>query len=193
MLLFLGVTSLAQSTNLPDVAPGVFNVTARIEIENTSVEAAWNALSDFPKYPNWNPFVRSQIAVDASNISLPTQRPVENTQLIIRCQIPPLPLPVSKYTLDNPLATQFSYENVTHVQPELRRLAWGAYPNPLIMAERWQALTDLGNGKIRYESREVFSGPLAPVLQPTMQANLQKSFDAQAQGLKLLLEGGGAY
>lgn len=187
-LLLASANGQTQSTNLPSVAPGLFNVSARIEIENTSLEAAWDTLTDFPKYPKWNPFVRSSIAVDPANISLPTQRPIENTQLILRVQLPALPLPVNEYTLDNPLATQFSYENVTHVQPQLGRLAWELYPNPTITAERWQALTDLGGGKVLYESREVFGGPLAPVLKATMEEKLKTSFDAQAQGLKLWLE-----
>ncbi|KAJ4358386.1 uncharacterized protein N0V89_002968 [Didymosphaeria variabile] len=189
--LLLTITGvLAQYTNLPDVAPGVFNVSARIEIEHTNISAAWDVLTNFPDYPRWNPFVRSSIAVDAANISLPTQRPIENTQLILRVQIPALPLPVNEYTPDNPLATQFSYENVTHVQPELGRLAWEAYPNPLITAERWQALSvNKKNGRVLYESREVFSGPSAVLTQQLLGEKLQKSFNAQAQGLKTWLEG----
>jgi hypothetical protein len=88
------------------------------------------------------------------------------------------------------LYTQFSNEIVTHVQPELGRLAWKYTPDLLLQSERWQALSDdLGNGKVLYESREVFSGELASVLQVTMGRNLQSSFEAQANGLKLLLEG----
>lgn len=40
-----------------------------------------------------------------------------------------------------------------------------------------------------YESVEVFSGPLAHTLQALYGDGLQKGFDAQGQGLKLLLEG----
>jgi hypothetical protein len=51
-VLLLSITSaIAQSTNLPDVPPGVFNVSARIEIEHTSLALAWDALTDFPTYP----------------------------------------------------------------------------------------------------------------------------------------------
>lgn len=125
------------------------------------------------------------------NISLPEQYPVENKRLFLRTQIPPLPLPVSASTPDNILNTQFAYENITHVQPELLRLAWeyAAAPGELLAAERWQAITDLGGGKVLYESREVFSGALASILEGLMKTNLQKGFDAQGEGLKLLLEG----
>jgi hypothetical protein len=189
-LLFALTGALAQYTNLPDVTPGVFNVSARIEIDHTNMTAAWDALTNFPDYPKWNPFVRSSVVVDAANVSLPTQRPIENTQLILRVQLPALPLPVNENSQDNLLNTQISYENVTHVQPELGRLAWEYYPNPLMAAERWQALSVNENGQVLYESREVFSGPLAGVTQALYQEKLQTSFDAQAKGLKLWLEEG---
>lgn len=84
-----------------------------------------------------------------------------------------------------------SYENITHVQPQLGRLAWKfPAPDSQLDAERWQAISDLGNGRILYESREVFRGALAYVMKPTMEKSLQEGFDAQGKGLKLLLEGG---
>ncbi|KAJ4286084.1 hypothetical protein N0V90_013433 [Kalmusia sp. IMI 367209] len=186
---FITTGVLAQFTNLPDVPPGVFNVSSRLEIHHTNLSSAWGALTDFPLYPTWNPFVRSSIVVSPANITLPNQRPVENTQLILRVQIPPLPLPVNEYTPDDPLNTQVSYENVTHVQPELGRLAWAFYFKEILDAERWQALSDLGGGRVLYESCEVYRGPLAELLRTTSGEGLQKAFDAQAQGLKLLLEG----
>jgi hypothetical protein len=50
-------SAFAQSTNLPDVAPGVFNVSAQLELQTTT-SAVWDALTDFPAYASWNPFVR---------------------------------------------------------------------------------------------------------------------------------------
>ncbi|KAL5418511.1 hypothetical protein PMIN03_000991 [Paraphaeosphaeria minitans] len=182
-------STLAQYTNLPDVAPGLFNVSARIQIDNTNISAAWDALTNFPDYPKWNPFVRSSVVVDSRNI-ISIQRPVENSQLLLCVQLPALPLPVNENTQGNPLNTQLSYENVTHVQPERGRLAWEYYPNPLMAAERWQALSVNGNGQVLYESREVFSGTLAPLTQKLYQQKLQESFNAQAQGLRLWLQGG---
>jgi len=54
-----------QFTNLPDVPPGVFNASTRIEIQST-FEAAWDALTRFPAYENWNPFVRLGLHVGVS-------------------------------------------------------------------------------------------------------------------------------
>jgi hypothetical protein len=177
----------AEYTNLPNVPSGVFNASARIEIQST-MAAAWDALTDFPNYPNWNPFVRYAVTVSPANITLPKQRPVEDVRLFMRVQIPPLPLPVDRNTPDDPLHIQFTYENITHVQPELRRLAWEYLPETLLQAERWQALSDLGNGTVLYESREVYHGALAPILQETMGKGLQEAFEGQANGLKLFLE-----
>lgn len=57
LLLASSTSVAAQSSNLPDVAPGVFNVSTRIEIQTTT-GAVWNALTNFPAYAEWNPFVR---------------------------------------------------------------------------------------------------------------------------------------
>ena len=183
---------LAQGyTNLPPPPPGLFNSSARLEIHNTSVEAAWAALTNFRAYATWNPFVRAAVVVATSNLSLPEQYPVEGLDLYLRTQIPPLPLPVDARTPDNVLATQHAYERITHVQRDLGRLAWKYQPEAALKAERWQALSDMGNGVVLYESQEVFAGPLAKVVRASMEEGLQKGFEAQAQGLKLLLEGSG--
>jgi hypothetical protein len=58
LLLVLGTSVLAQTSNLPSVAPGVFNVSTRIEIQATT-SAVWDTLTNFPAYAEWNPFVRS--------------------------------------------------------------------------------------------------------------------------------------
>ncbi|KAL1796858.1 hypothetical protein ACET3X_005398 [Alternaria dauci] len=182
--------ALAQSeyTNLPPVPPGVFSASARAEIK-TTVDAAWDTLTDFPNYGAWNPFVRYALVTSANNITLPEQRAVEGNYLFFRVQIPPLPLPVDKSTPDNLLHTQFAFERITHVQPELGRLAWDYLAEIAVKSRRWQAVSDIGNGTVLYESHEEFNGPLAGILKATLGESLQKSFEAQAQGLKLYLEG----
>jgi hypothetical protein len=179
---------VSEYTNLPDSPPGVFSCSARVEIQST-VAAAWETLTNFTAYPEWNPFVREAKVIDPLGLRKPEQRPVEDSRLFFRVQIPALPLPVNSDTPDNPLHTQISYENVTHVQPELGRVAWRYHPDGLLHAERWQALSDIGDGKVLYESREVFSGALAGTIKTLMEENLQKSFAAQAAGFKLRLEG----
>ena len=133
----------------------------------------------------------SAVVVTQLNESVAEQYPVENRRLILRTQIPPLPLPVDSDTPDDPLNTQFAYENITHVQPDLLRVAWAyaATPEDVLAGERWQALSDTGSGMVLYEAREVFHGALATTLRDLYGTGLQEGFDAQAQGLKLLLEG----
>lgn len=182
----------ADYTNLPSVRPGVFNAQTRIHL-TTTVPAVWSALTNFPLYPTWNPFVRSAVVAIPLNSTVPPQYPVEGYHLFLRTQIPALPLPVDETTPDNPLHTQFASENITHVQEELGRLAWAymaGVVNLALQAERWQAVSDLGNGTVLYESREEFYGPAAVALKALMGKALQESFDAQGLGLKLLLEGG---
>ncbi|KAH9863192.1 hypothetical protein IAQ61_009469 [Plenodomus lingam] len=176
-------------TNIPPLPPGIFTAQTRIHI-TTTLPAAWSALTNLPLYPTWNPFTRSATAIDPSNpITPPPQHPIQGNHLHMRTQIPPLPLPVDANTPDNPLHTQFAIENVTHVQEEQGRLAWAYLFQIGLQAERWQALTDLGNGTVLYESREEFHGPLAVVLKGLMGRGLQEAFEAQGRGLKLLLEG----
>jgi hypothetical protein len=180
----------APYTNLPPPSkPGLFFVSTRMLISNTTTSAAWSALTNFPAYADWNPFVRAAIVVSPLNITLQEQYPTEGKNLFLRTQIPPLPLPVNKNTPDNPLVTQFAYERITHVQPELGRLCWQYAIDVLVQAERWQAVSDVGNGVVLYESREVFEGALSRVVKAGFEENLQKGFDAQGLGLKMLLEG----
>lgn len=187
-VLAIAGTTIAQSSNLPTVPPGVFEVSSRIQIKST-LPAAWHALTNMPAYPQWNPFVRSSLVVSSSNLTLPNQYPTEGNYLLMRVQIPPLPLPVDENTPDNPLATQLAYEKITAVQKRKGRLAWKYATDTLIQGERWQAISHVGEGMILYESREVFDGLGAPALRETLGPSLQKSFDAQGEGLKLLLEG----
>lgn len=189
LLLFIhSIGVLSAFTNLPDSPPGVFFVSTRIEIRSTK-NAAWKALTDFPKYPEWNPFVRASIMTSPNNATLRDQYPREGRRLFLRTQIPALPLPVNRHTPDVAANTQYSYENVTHVQRKQGRLAWDFLGDPNLQAERWSAVSDIGRGKVLYESREVFSGSTAEFLEAQIGEILQACFDAQAQALKVLLEG----
>lgn len=187
LLLIQSVSVLSAFTNLPDVPAGVFNVSTRLEIRSNRNDA-WGALTDFAKYPEWNPFVRASVMVSADNTTLREQYPKEGRRLFLRTQIPALPLPVNKHTPDVEANTLYSYENVTHVQRKQGRLAWAFIEDPSLQAERWSAVSDIGRGKVLYESREVFIGPTAVYLKSQLGQALQSSFDAQAQAFKALLE-----
>ncbi|CAL1698228.1 unnamed protein product [Somion occarium] len=72
----------------PRAEDGVFTMTASATID-TPVEKVWNVLLDFPSYPEWIPFVRSQVIVDAANKPLNDQTPRVGSNLILTVNIPP--------------------------------------------------------------------------------------------------------
>ncbi|KAF5350375.1 hypothetical protein D9758_012477 [Tetrapyrgos nigripes] len=190
-------------TNLPSVDPGVFSVKASILI-NASVEEVWNAVLDFPSYPEWNPFVRSQIITSPLLIPISPQIPAEDLRLIITSQIPPLPLPpdgppITNTSTGNPLESHITIENITHYQPDVHRIAWKltGTPDALLSAERWSAVSEFieedGDGDETrwafYESREVYDGAIAGIVQTLEGEGLQKGFEAQGEALKMRVEG----
>jgi hypothetical protein len=115
---------------------------------------------------------------------------VEGTYATFSVQIPPLPLPVSASTPDVWLNTQSSKENITHVQPDIYRVAWKAmlFPDYIMSSERWTGISQAPNGMAVYESREVFYGPAATLLKAVYEKSLKESFEAQGRGLKIYLE-----
>ncbi|KAK0216409.1 hypothetical protein IW262DRAFT_1464964 [Armillaria fumosa] len=86
-------------SNLPD-ATGEININGSSLI-NAPKEAVWNAVLDFSSYPNWNPFVRSQLVANDFAIPLENQTAFVGAKLIITSQIPPLPQPVDVSTPPN--------------------------------------------------------------------------------------------
>jgi len=51
------LTTPQSPTNLPPASPGVFTVQNSVLIDAT-FEDVWDVLTDFPSYPDWNPFLR---------------------------------------------------------------------------------------------------------------------------------------
>ncbi|VDB95492.1 unnamed protein product [Peniophora sp. CBMAI 1063] len=188
LLLQASSPALAQS-NLPPMGSGAFEVSTRALID-APLETVWNTLVNFTGYPDWNPFARSQTVCDEFFIPLENQTAFEGARLIINVQIPPLTPPVNRSTPSNILHSQISFENVTHLQPDLHRVAWEPidFPESVINATRWSAVSTVGNMTL-YESAQVYSGSLASVVGSLFQEGLQEAFDAQGVALKLLLDG----
>ncbi|KZV71642.1 hypothetical protein PENSPDRAFT_605533 [Peniophora sp. CONT] len=179
---------LAQS-NLPPLGTGVFEVSTRMTID-APLETVWNAILDFSSYPDWNPFARSQTVCDEFFIPLDNQTAFEGARIIINAQIPALTPPVNRSSPSNPLHTQISFENVTHLQPDLHRVAWKQIdiPDIAVNATRWTAISTVDNMTL-YESAEVYGGGLAGFVETLFGESLQEAFDAQGVALKMLLEG----
>lgn len=134
---------------------------------------------------------RSAVIVDQLMVPAPVNqqsKPQENNRISFRVQIPPLPLPVNESTPDVALNTQYSLENITHVQKDVYRIAWKyLFVDALIDAERWSAIS-VQNGVSVYESREIYYGALSPLVKSLFGTGLQQAFEAQGAALKLLLE-----
>lgn len=111
--------------------------------------------------------------------------PAVNKYLLMQTHIPP--------SFDSSRRKQSAFEIITAVDHENYMAAWKNidYPNWLFRAERWQVLTALqGFGEdgeesptTRYETREVFSGPLAHLVKWLMKAKLEEAFEAMARAL----------
>ncbi|KZV76460.1 hypothetical protein PENSPDRAFT_598369 [Peniophora sp. CONT] len=168
---------------------GDFEVSAR-QLIDAPLETVWNTLTNFSGYPDWNPFARSQTVCDEFFVPLANQTAFEGARLIINVQIPPLTPPVNRSTPSDLLHTQISFENVTHLQPDLHRVAWEPidFPEFVVNATRWTAVSTVDNMTL-YESAQVYSGALASVVGLLFKEGLQEAFDAQGVALKALLEG----
>ncbi len=119
---------------------------------------------------------------DKNKNPLPDQTPVEGAYLVMKVHIPP--------SLDDSIPTISAFEQITHVQPDLHRVAWKSLlPSWLVKAERWQAVSATEDGKTLYESREIFAGSGAYAIKLFISGDLEKSFVAQAEGLKAYVEG----
>ncbi|RDB23643.1 hypothetical protein Hypma_009299 [Hypsizygus marmoreus] len=168
-------------SNLPPLASdGVFSVSSSIII-NAPRNKVWSVLLDFPSYKEWNPFARGQTIVDKSKNPLPDQTPAEGQYLLIA----PVHLPP---TMGEPgwFQKQSAFEMISTVDRENYRVAWVniALPKFLLSAERWQALSEDGEGRTKYETIEVFGGFFAYLVKFFMREKLVLGFNAQAEALK---------
>jgi Polyketide cyclase / dehydrase and lipid transport len=121
----------------PDITRAVTHIKAQVTIDASS-EAVWNAILDFPAYPAWNPFVRSQAITDSSfRPLLAHPKPSEGAHLIMHARIPPRGLD------DNDKGLQSSKEVITFLDEKNHRIVWETvgFPKWLLRTERWQEVT----------------------------------------------------
>ncbi|PCH43154.1 hypothetical protein WOLCODRAFT_132673 [Wolfiporia cocos MD-104 SS10] len=154
-------------TNLPPSPyQGVLNLNASAIID-APIEKVWDLLTNFQSYSEW-----------WTKKPLPDQTPHEGAYLLMEVHIPPTEDRKHKPT-SRPL------EKITAVDHGSYRIAWvNLLPQWLLHAERWQALSVVEDGKTLYETREVMSGPAAWIVRWFLGADLQKGFEAVAEGLK---------
>ena len=122
------------------------------------INIVWNTLTDFDSYSGWNKFTPK----------------VETTGRL-----------GDRVTLHVNLndSGRMTTSNLVIEQIEPYTLCWGD-DNLFIKAHRTQTLTQLDDGRTRYESSEPFGGLLAPIIIWLLKSKLMRGYQWAAEGLK---------
>jgi len=139
-------------------------LSSEIEIQ-ASGERVWQILTDFKRFPDWNPFIRwvrgeaiagerLQVRIQPSGTSSTTFRPT-----------------------------------VLKAEPN-RELRWlgRLLVTGLFDGEHIFSIDALGPQKVRFAQREIFSGWLVPVMAKSLDNNTRRGFEEMNQALKALAE-----
>ncbi|OCX72310.1 SRPBCC domain-containing protein [Acidithiobacillus thiooxidans] len=133
-----------------------------------SPERVWSILTDFPAYPQWNPFIRA-----ISGVAKPGEK--------LRVNIQP----------EGRRAMTFRPKVLKAAnQQELRWLGHLGIPG-LFDGKHYFQLTTISNGHTRFTQGEQFSGILVGVFLSSMEATTTAGFQAMNQALKNRAEANG--
>ena len=137
-----------------------------IEID-ASAERVWAVLSDFSSYPQWNPFIKSVVGT-----------PEQGARLQIAIQ------PSGGKTM--------RFSPVVLAAEAGRELRWlGHFLIPrLFDGEHRFLIEPLGDGKVRFEQNERFSGLLVGLLRASLDRDTKRGFDEMNRALKARAENG---
>ena len=134
----------------------------RSEIEiNASAERVWHILTDFPSFPQWNPFIRS-----ASG----ELKPGEQLEVTIQ------PSGARSMTFHPTLLK-------TDLNCELRWLGRLRIPG-LLDGEHIFTIKRLDADHVRFTQREIFTGLLVPLRGQRLDINTRRGFKEMNQALK---------
>jgi hypothetical protein len=132
-------------------------------VVRSSPERIWKLLTDGPGFTNWNPTVDRVEGTIA---------PGQTIKVYVKVN-PGRAFPVK----------------VTQFEPG-RRMVWsGGMPLGLFKGERTYVLTPAGDGLVRFQMREEYSGPMLSMIWRTI-PDLGPSFQEFAQSLKVAAEKG---
>jgi hypothetical protein len=142
----------------------VKEVRSSIDIE-ASTDRVWAVVSDFERYPEWNPFI---LSIDG--------QPVEGKGLEVRIQPP------------GRRARTFRPTVIVAMRGEIR---WrGRLGMPRVFDGRHSLKVEpLGPNRSRFTQYERFTGVLVPFLRGTIRAT-RHGFEAMNRALKARVEGG---
>lgn len=137
---------------------------SEIEI-NASPETVWNLLTDTSRFPEWNPFIRRL-----------------SGELKVGQKLAVFIQPSGANGMEFRPA-------VTKVEPnrELRWLGRLILPG-LFDGEHIFQIESLGEKRVRFHQREIFSGILVPLLKKSLDADTRRGFNEMNQKLKELAE-----
>ena len=135
-----------------------------IEIQATA-ERVWRLLTDFPSFPQWNPFIRK-----ASG----------NIQVGERLEVNIQPSGASGMTFR---------PTVLKAEPN-RELRWLGHLliSGLFDGEHIFTIEPLGEGRVRFTQREVFTGLLVPLFARGLDTDTQRGFEEMNLALKTRAE-----
>lgn len=124
------------------------------------VEDVWRVLVDLDRYADWNPFtprVRSGLAVgDAVELDV----------------------------VLGPRRRTRSVNHVERIEPPTTIVWSSTLVGPTFLrTRRTQRIVDLGDGRVRYSTHEVFEGLLAPLVRLVSARAVRAGFEAVADGL----------
>ena len=139
-------------------------VFSQIEIQ-ASAERVWRVLNDFASYPEWNPFIRRIKG-----------QPKEGKRL--RVYIEP---PGGKGRTLRP--------RVLKAEPK-RELQWlgRLLISGLFDGDHIFTIEQIGNERVRFVQREIFSGLLVSFLKNRLDMKIRVGFEQMNRALKLLAE-----
>jgi hypothetical protein len=124
----------------------------------------WQVLTDFEKYPEWNPFIRQ---IDG--------QPVEGAKLRIH--------------ITTPAGAKREYSpKVTRVVAE-RELRWLGKMPGLLSGEHIFSIEPVGDNSVRLVHREVFGGLLTSFFGSSLDTDVKKGFEEMNAALKKRAEG----
>jgi hypothetical protein len=138
----------------------------RTEIEiQASAERVWQLLTDFPSFPQWNPFIRKA----SGNIRV-------GERLEVKLQ----PSGASAMTFR---------PTVRKVEPN-REFRWLGHllVRGLFDGEHCFTIEPLGESRVRFTQREVFTGLLVPLFARGLDTDTRRGFEEMNQALKTRAE-----
>lgn len=143
----------------------IVELNSEIEIK-ASPETVWKLLTDISRFPEWNPFIRwlkGELKVGqklAVFIQPSGARGMEFKPVVLKVE----------------------------TNRELRWLGRLMFPG-LFDGEHIFQIEPLGDGRVRFRQREIFSGVLVPLLKKSLDTDTRRGFNEMNQKLKELAEG----